>query len=73
MAVQLYKKGDTHVIRGVKCEMAVFPVPYMHSALQQGYVADPQDLIEKPVEVKPEAVKAASKIKSAKKEPTAKE
>lgn len=48
MAVQLYKKGNTHNIRGVECEMVTFPVSYLHSALQQGYVTDPQTLVEKP-------------------------
>ena len=53
MAVQLYKKGNTHTIRGVECEMVTYPVSYLHSALQQGYVTDPQKLVEKPAEEKP--------------------
>jgi hypothetical protein len=47
MSIQVYKKGDTHTIRGVSCEMATFPVSYLHQALKQGYVTSPSDIESK--------------------------
>ena len=53
MAVNLYKKGDTHISRGVVCEMKTFPIKYMDTALKSGFVADLRDLEEKPKPAKP--------------------
>ena len=47
MAVMLYKKGDKHEIRGVKCEMKRFPIAHMQTALKAGFVTDPKELIQK--------------------------
>lgn len=44
MAVMLYKKGDSHEIRGVKCEMQKFSVSSLESALASGWVTDPNDI-----------------------------
>ena len=51
MAVMLYKKGDKHEIRGIKCEMKRFPIAHMHTALKAGFVTDPKQL--EPKKVKP--------------------
>lgn len=46
MAIALYKKGDTHVVRGVTCEMARFEINEMENALSLGWKKSPEDTIE---------------------------
>lgn len=45
MAVTLYRKGDTHVVRGVTCESARFAVSSMAGALKGEWVANPKELV----------------------------
>lgn len=65
MSIQLYKDGSTHVIRGVECEMHVFPNDHLHSALLAGFVANPKDVPSYAAKVDAEAkAKAAEEMKS---------
>lgn len=66
MSVVLYKKGTTHNVRGVECEMQLFNIKSMSGALDSGWVTDPTKLAKKeeaPKEVK-EEVKPKTKSKS---------
>jgi len=45
MAVILYRKGTTDVIRGVTCESGRFEVSSMAGALRGEWVANPNDLV----------------------------
>ena len=47
MGVALYRKGGTHTIRGVVCEMKVFKVREMKNCIDIGWHTNPKD-IEKP-------------------------
>ncbi len=47
MGVQLFKKGDTHVFKGIKCTFEVFPVEFLEAQLKDGWTADINDLVEK--------------------------
>ena len=58
--IQLYKKGDSHTIKGVKCAMESFPVSLLKEKLKEGYVADPTELEVKPEE-KPKRTRKAKK------------
>ena len=44
--IALYRKGNTHVIRGVKCEMGRFETKRLQGCLNSGWVTNPQDLLE---------------------------
>lgn len=44
--VLVYKEGDSHVIRGVKCEFARIKISEIDLYLSKGYVKDPQELLE---------------------------
>ena len=46
MAVALYRKGNTHTIRGIECEMQRFDNQHFESYLQEGWVIDPKLLAE---------------------------
>ena len=46
MGVVLYREGNTHVNRGIKCEACVFPVDRMQANLNAGWVTDPRKLYE---------------------------
>lgn len=50
MAVTLYKKGNTHIIRGVECEIQNFPVEELQFAIDSGYVTSPDQLFNPPVD-----------------------
>lgn len=45
MAVILYREGNTHTNRGIKCEARVFPVERMQAHLDDGWVLDPVELV----------------------------
>ncbi len=47
MGISLYRKGNTHTIRGVVCEMQVFKVKALKNCIDTGWHASPAD-IEKP-------------------------
>lgn len=55
MSIALYKPGHTHLIRGVHCEMRMFPNSKLQAALKAGWKADPN-------EVRAEAVKASDEL-----------
>jgi len=42
----LYRKGNTHVIRGVKCDIGRFENSRLQAFLNIGWVIDPQELVE---------------------------
>ena len=48
MPLVLYKKGTTHEVNGVKCEIGRFEYDELFDRLKEGWVNDP-DKIEKPV------------------------
>ena len=58
MAIQLYRKGDSHTVRGVTCEACNFDQSELDHQLESGWVCNEQDLIEKP------AKKAAKKTEA---------
>lgn len=60
--ITLYKKGDTHTIKGVQCEIKNFKVDELDYAKSLGYVTDPAELNKpkpKP-RAKPKAKKAVA-------------
>jgi len=58
--IALYRKGNTHVIRGVKCEMGRFETKRLQGCLNSGWVTNPQDLLE--VEKVVEVVECSSDV-----------
>jgi hypothetical protein len=46
MACILYKEGNSHTNRGVKCEAGRFPVNRVKALLEAGWVTDPRQLYE---------------------------
>ena len=44
MVCILYKEGNTHTNRGVKCEAGRFPVNRVKALLEAGWVTDPRTL-----------------------------
>jgi hypothetical protein len=62
MACLLYKKGDTHTVRGVKCIRQKFEAHEIPAQLQNGWVTTPQKTLKtddgqplpEPEEVTPE-------------------
>ena len=44
MAVSLYKKGDTHEVRGIKCEIFNCHHSKMDHYISEGYVKSPEEL-----------------------------
>ena len=44
MAIQLYKQGTTHTVRGIECEVKNFDFDDMALMLSQGWVKDPSEL-----------------------------
>ena len=54
--IQLYCKGDDHIIRGHKCNLLNVHVDQMAETLEAGYVKDPSELYPKP---KPKAKQPA--------------
>lgn len=58
MAIQLYRKGNTHTVRGVECEVQNFSLAESLQVLQsdEGWVRSEQELVEK-VEEKEEKPK----------------
>lgn len=49
MAVLVYRKGESHEIRGIKCEMARIEVRSLQNHLNAGWVTDINDLVSKPI------------------------
>ncbi|MAF43434.1 MAG: hypothetical protein CMI54_04595 [Parcubacteria group bacterium] len=45
--IALYKKGNTHIIDGVSCELGRFKNSELQSLLGQGWKISPKDLEEK--------------------------
>jgi len=46
MAIQLYKTGTTHTVRGIECEVCNFSPRELDLRLSQGWVKDPSELGE---------------------------
>ena len=46
MAISLYRDGDTHVIRGVTCEMGRFEVHEREHALSVGWRTKPEETVD---------------------------
>jgi hypothetical protein len=44
MGVALYRKGGSHTVRGVKCEMKVFKVREMKNCIDTGWHTSPEDI-----------------------------
>lgn len=57
MAIALYKKGNTHIIKGVECEMTLCQVSSLQNMLNAGWVANVKDLVEDAEEPEPEPKK----------------
>lgn len=47
MAVMVYREGDSHEVKGVKCEAARIEIRSLQSHLDQGWVVDPSTLYKK--------------------------
>ena len=47
--ITLYKKGNTHIVRGVICELRKFGNNELDYALSIGYITDPKKIDEKVV------------------------
>ena len=45
--IALYKKGNTHTIRGIECEMGRFQNRELEARLNEGWKIKPEDLVEK--------------------------
>lgn len=52
MAIVLYRKGDSHVVRGVACEASRFEVSSLKNALAAGWVVDPSQIDKAPTKEK---------------------
>lgn len=46
MALQLYRKGDTHNVRGIECELVNIRHDQVDEYLAQGWVRDPKEIDE---------------------------
>lgn len=48
MALQLYRKGNTHTVRGIECEVINVSLAEHFQLLEsgEGWVRDPSELIE---------------------------
>jgi len=44
MAIQLYKSGNSHTIRGIKCDVENFSITSYQSMLDQGWYATPEEI-----------------------------
>ncbi len=44
MAIQLYKAGDSHEVRGIKCEVANFKPAELEARLAEGWAKSPEDI-----------------------------
>jgi hypothetical protein len=44
MGISLYRKGNTHTIRGVICEMRVFKVRELKACVAAGWNSSPKDI-----------------------------
>jgi len=74
MGIALYKPGDTHEIRGVKCTMEVFEIWQLDSCLKDGWKKNPQDTLEvENATATKEEKKQTKKVKQSKKNQTDKE
>ena len=54
MAIQLYRAGDTHEVRGILCEVGNFEPHELDVLLAQGWAKDPKDIGGVPEEPKAE-------------------
>lgn len=46
MAILLYKKGEEHEVRGIKCTIGRFPVKQLQNCLDAGWKQTPEETQE---------------------------
>lgn len=46
--IALYKEGDTHIVRGIACEILRCKARQLADKLNEGYVTTPEELYKKP-------------------------
>ncbi len=63
--IQLYRKGNTHTVRGVECELRNFDAAEIDLRLAEGWVKDTSDLAEKPKKEKKEKKEKAEETPEA--------
>lgn len=62
MKIALYRAGDTHTVRGIKCEVCRCEFLVMEDRLKEGWVKDPKELCavaeaeDKPEETEPKQI-----------------
>lgn len=56
MAIQLYRAGDTHEVRGIACEVANFESHELDRLLAEGWAKDPREIGGVPEDPDTEAV-----------------
>jgi 8-oxo-dGTP pyrophosphatase MutT (NUDIX family) len=73
MAVTLYKRGNTHTVRGVGCKLGKFPPDEIDSRLASGWFFSPEEAWEaheeKPLDFKVLEIKEAKEVERAKADP----
>lgn len=47
MAINLYRRGDSHKVRGISCEIVRCGINQMNDLLAAGCVKDPSELLNK--------------------------
>jgi hypothetical protein len=52
--IALYRPGDTHTVKGVKCKLGRFPNSELAVRLSEGWLTNVEDLTPKP-RAKPDA------------------
>jgi len=62
MAIQLYKAGDTHEVRGIKCEVRNFTNQEYGYWLENGWYLDPKDIPLESVEEAKEEVEEEKEL-----------
>lgn len=62
MAIQLYRAGTTHIVRGIECEVCNFDSSQMQHQLEQGWVKAPEFIDEITEEVAEETTEEATEI-----------
>lgn len=46
MSVVFYRKGNTHTVRGIKCELTVIRPEYFNGKLPEGWFFAPEDIVK---------------------------
>jgi len=64
MSIALYKKGATHEIKGITCEIGTFDASELDSLLKEGWHTDPTDLKIEVIDAIQEQNRKGTDIKS---------